>query len=133
MSVSNPYSKYQNNSVTTASPAELTLMLYNGSLKFMKQAKIEIEKKNFQEKNRLIGRTQDIVHELMVKLDMNVEISKNFLRIYDYINRRLIDANINNDMRALEEAEGLMTDIRDTWKEAIQLNRQKQFGQSGQA
>jgi len=132
--VANPYAKtYQNNSVNTASPAELTMMLYNGSIKFMKQAKIAMEVGNIQEKNHLLGRAQAIVRELMVKLDMRVEVSENLMQVYDYINRRLIDANIKNDVTALEEAEAMMTDLRNTWKEAMQLNRKKQFGQSGQA
>ncbi|MEW9502250.1 flagellar export chaperone FliS [Jeotgalibacillus marinus] len=129
----NPYAKYQSNSVTTATPAELTMMLYNGSLKFMKQAKVAMGEKNIEERNRLIGRAQAIVHELMVKLDMNVEVSKNLMQLYDYTNRKLIDANIKNDHSALEEAETMMTELRDTWKEAMQLNRQKQFAQGGQA
>ena len=131
--VANPYAKYQSNSVTTASPAELSMMLYNGSLKFMKQAKVAMEDKNIEEKNRLIGRAQAIVHEFMVQLDMNIAVSKNLMQVYDYMNRRLIDANIKNDVSALEEAEKMMTELRDTWKEAMQLNRQKQFGNSGMA
>jgi len=132
--VANPYAKtYQNNSVNTASPAELTMMLYNGSIKFMKQAKVAMEAENIQEKHRLLGRAQAIVQELMVKLDMKIEVSENLMQVYDYINRRLVDANIKNDVTALEEAEAMMTDLRNTWKEAMQLNRKKQFAQSGQA
>jgi flagellar secretion chaperone FliS len=131
MALTNPYQSYQQNSVNTASPGELTLMLYNGCLKFINLAKHAIEKKDIQEKNMNIQKAQKIVQELMVTLNMELEISKNMMSLYDYMNRRLIDANIKNDKAILEEVEALVTDFRDTWKQVIQLNRQKQHGQGG--
>ncbi|PFA67370.1 flagellar protein FliS [Bacillus sp. AFS015802] len=134
MAINNPYAAYQNNSVNTASPGELTLMLYNGSLKFIHIAKKAIKEKNIELKNTNIQKTQAIVNELMVTLNTDLEVSKNLMSLYDYINRRLTEANIKNDAAILEEVEGLITDFRDTWKEVIQLNRQKQHaGQGGQA
>ncbi|WP_044338355.1 flagellar export chaperone FliS [Rossellomorea aquimaris] len=134
MAINNPYAAYQNNSVNTASPGELTLMLYNGSLKFIHIAKKAMEDKNIELKNTNIQKTQAIVNELMVTLNMDLEVSKNLMSLYDYINRRLTEANIKNDASILEEVEGLITEFRDTWKEVIQLNRQKQHGgQVGQA
>jgi flagellar secretion chaperone FliS len=134
MAINNPYAAYQNNSVNTASPGELTLMLYNGSLKFIHIAKKAIEEKNIELKNTNIQKTQAIVNELMVTLNTDFEVSQNLMSLYDYINRRLTEANIKNDGAILEEVEGLITDFRDTWKEVIQLNRQKQHaGQGGLA
>jgi flagellar secretion chaperone FliS len=134
MAINNPYAAYQNNSVTTASPGELTLMLYNGSLKFIHIAKKAIEEKNIELKNTNIQKAQAIVSELMVTLNTDVEISQNLMSLYDYINRRLTEANVKNDFAILEEVEGLITEFRDTWKQVIQLNRQKQHaGQGGQA
>ncbi|MCC5802144.1 flagellar export chaperone FliS [Rossellomorea vietnamensis] len=134
MAINNPYAAYQNNSVNTASPGELTLMLYNGSLKFIHIAKKAIEEKNIELKNSNIQKTQAIVNELMVTLNTDIEVSQNLMSLYDYINRRLTEANIKNDVSILEEVEGLITDFRDTWKEVIQLNRQKQHaGQGGLA
>lgn len=134
MAINNPYAAYQNNSVNTASPGELTLMLYNGSLKFIHIAKKAIEEKNIELKNTNIQKTQAIVNELMVTLNTDLEVSQNLMSLYDYINRRLTEANIKNDVAILEEVEGLITDFRDTWKEVIQLNRQKQHaGQGGRA
>ncbi|MFJ7639472.1 flagellar export chaperone FliS [Peribacillus sp. NPDC097206] len=132
MAINNPYQSYQQNSVNTASPGELTLMLYNGCLKFILLGKKAIEAGKIEEKNTNILKAQNIVHELMVTLNMDVAVSKDLMSLYDYMNRRLIDANLKNDIAALEEVEGLVTEFRNTWKEAIQLNRQKQFVQSGQ-
>jgi flagellar secretion chaperone FliS len=134
MAINNPYAAYQNNSVNTAAPGELTLMLYNGCLKFLHIAKQAIIDKNIELKNTNIQKSQAIIHELMVTLDTNVEVSKNLLSLYEYINHRLTEANIKNDLSILEEVEGYVTDFRNTWKQVIQMNRQKQYaGQSGQA
>ncbi|WP_404322641.1 flagellar export chaperone FliS [Cytobacillus firmus] len=131
MAVSNPYQSYQQNSVNTASPGELTLMLYNGCLKFIHQAKKAIEEKNIEMKNTNIQKAQSIIQELMVTLNMDIEVSKNIMSLYDFMNRSLMEANIKNDVSILAEVEGLVTEFRDTWKEVIQVNRQKQFSQGG--
>ncbi|CAM3979354.1 flagellar export chaperone FliS [Mesobacillus zeae] len=133
MAIKNPYQSYQQNSVTTASPGELTLMLYNGIIKFIRLAKSAIENKNIEEKNTNIQKAQKIIGELMVTLNQDIEVSKDILSLYDYMNRRLIEANIKNDPAILDEVGGLAADFRDTWKQVIQLNRQKQYGQGGRA
>ena len=133
MAVNNPYQSYQQSSVNTASPGELTLMLYNGCLKFINLAKQAIQAGNIESKNTNILKSQKIVQEMMVTLNMDLEVSQTIMPLYDYMNRRLIDANIKNDLDALEEVEGLVTEFRDTWKQVIQLNRQKQHSQGGMA
>lgn len=124
----NAYNAYKQNSVTTASPGELTLMLYNGCIKFLGKAKIAIDEKNIEEKNTNIQRAQAIIAELMATLNMNIEISKQMLPLYEYMNRRLVEANIQNDAAIIEEVEGLVTEFRDTWKEVLKITRQQQFG-----
>ncbi|MBS4174146.1 flagellar export chaperone FliS [Bacillus sp. FJAT-49736] len=131
MAVNNPYQAYQNNSVTTAAPGELTLMLYNGCIKFINLGKTAIEKKNIQEKNTNIQKAQNIIHELMVTLKMDYEVSKKMMSLYDYINRRLIEANLKNNIAILDEVEELVIEFRDTWKEVIHRNRQQQYGGKG--
>jgi flagellar secretion chaperone FliS len=132
MATQNPYQSYQQNSVTTASPGELTLMLYNGCLKFILQAKKAIADKNIEAKNTNIQKAQNIIRELMVTLNMDQKVSQNMMSLYDYMNRQLIQANLKSDAAILDEVEGLVTEFRDTWKEVIQVNRQKQFSQAGQ-
>ncbi|WP_449537799.1 flagellar export chaperone FliS [Ferdinandcohnia sp. Marseille-Q9671] len=132
MAIGNPYQAYQTNSVTTATPGELTLILYNGCLKFIKLARKGIEEKNIEAKNTNLQKAQNIIREFMVTLDMNVEVSKNMMAMYDYINRRLMEVNLKNDLEILAEVEGLVTEFRDTWKDVVQLNRQRQHGQGGQ-
>ncbi len=132
MAIGNPYQAYQSNSVTTATPGELTLMLYNGCLKFIKLGRKAIEENNIQEKNTNLQKAQNIIREFMVTLNMDVEVSKNMMVMYDYINRQLMEVNLKNDLDILAEVEGLVTEFRDTWKEVVQLNRQRQHSQGGQ-
>ncbi len=133
MAINNPYQAYQQNSVNTATPGELTLMLYNGSLKFMKLSKKAMEDKNIEMKNINLLKAQKIIQELMVTLDTSQDVGKSMMTMYDYMNRRLIDANLKNDTAVVEEVEGLMMEFRDAWKQVIQANRQQAFAQAGQA
>ena len=126
------FNAYKQNSVTTASPGELTLMLYNGCLKFLTRAKKAIEEKNIEEKNTNIQKAQAIISELMSTLNTELEVSKQMIPLYDYMNRRLMEANINNDSTIIVEVEGLVTEFRDTWKEVIKITRQQQYGTAGQ-
>ena len=127
MSLNHPYETYQTQSVTTASPGELTLMLYNGCLKFIKLAKTAMFEQDFEAKNANLAKAQKIIQELMVTLDTNVEVADGMMQMYDYIHRRLIEANIKNDTSILTEAEGYVTEFRDTWKEVLRISRTHRY------
>ncbi|HLS23548.1 MAG TPA: flagellar export chaperone FliS [Pseudogracilibacillus sp.] len=110
---------YQNNSVNTASGPQLTLMLYNGCIRFINQGIKALEKNDYELKNKQLQKAQDIIRELMITLDPEVEISKQMMSLYDYILRLLQEGNIKNNIEQIEEALGLITEFRDTWKEAM--------------
>ncbi|USK69959.1 flagellar export chaperone FliS [Peribacillus asahii] len=133
MAINNPYQSYKQNSINTASPGELTLKLYNGCLKFITLAKKAIQDGSVEAKNTNLIKAQNIINEFMVTLNMDVKVSEQLMTMYDYLYRRLVEANVKSDLAILEEVEGFITELRDTWKEVIQLNRQQQFSQSGQA
>lgn len=122
----NAYEAYQNNAVTTASPGELTLMLYNGCIKFIRKAKDALSRNDMEEKNRNIQKAQNIVTELIVTLNRDVPVAEQMLQMYDYMNRQLISANVKNDSKILDEVEGYAIEFRDTWKEVIRIQRQSQ-------
>ncbi|MBD7985142.1 flagellar export chaperone FliS [Sporosarcina sp. Sa2YVA2] len=128
MAVNNPYATYQNNSVNTSTPGELTLMLYNGCLKFIQQAKRALEQNNIEEKNTFTQKAQAIVTELMVTLDQSQTISKEMMILYEFVNNRLLEGNIKNDVALYDEAASIITEFRDTWKQVIQINRTKMYG-----
>ncbi len=129
----NLQSVYKNNAIQTATPGELTLMLYNGCLKFIQQGKQAIEAGDIEAKNTALQKAQNIIRELMVTLKTDSELGQNMLRIYDFILSQLIYANIKNDLTALAEAEELVVSFRDTWKEAIQIDRKQRHGEGGKA
>lgn len=122
--VANPYAAYQNSAVTTANPRELTLMLYDGALKFMRLAKLAIEQGNSDLKNTNIQKTQAIFQELRMTLNKKIAVSANLDSLYEYLWRRLVDANVKNDTTILDEVLDFTTELRDTWKEAMKLAKQ---------
>lgn len=115
----NPNEIYQRNQVTTARPEELTLMLYNGGIKFLQQARIAIDKKDIAKAHSHITRVQDIVTELMVTLNMDYEISKTLLPLYEYMKRRLVEANMGKDQEIISEVEGMFQELRTAWAQAV--------------
>lgn len=114
---------YKSQQILTASREELTLMLYNGAIRFIAESVAATEKADFARANDRNQRAQDIVSEFMATLDMKYEISKNLWALYDYINYRLVQANLHQDAGQLEEAKSLLTELRDTWAEAMKKNR----------
>lgn len=117
----NPYQKYQENSIATASGPELTLMLYNGAIKFCNLAIDEIEKKDIPKAHESIIRVQDIILELRITLNKKYPIALEMERMYDYIYDLLIKANIEKSIDKLEEAKVLIKNYRDAWQEAMKI------------
>jgi len=124
--ISNPYQRYKENSINTASKEEITLMLYDGCIKFMNLAKIGIQEKNIQKANENLIKAQNIITELDSTLNMDVEISKNFHLLYDFSLSRLIDANIQKKEEFVDDAKMVIVDLRDAWKEAMIIVRKGQ-------
>jgi flagellar secretion chaperone FliS len=120
----NPFAKIQQNSILTASPQELTLMLYNGAIKFTNQAIEAIKKKDMALAHEKIIRVEDIIQEFIASLDHQYAVAEDMKRMYDYIYSRLIEANIQKDSEILEEVNVFLREFRDTWKEAIDLLKQ---------
>ena len=125
---SNPYAKIKSNSIMTASPQELTLMLYDGAIKFGNQAKVAIVEQEIEKSHNLILRVLAIIDEFQLTLDKSYEVASGLELMYDYISRRLMEANMTKDPEILEEAIGFIRDLRNTWKEAMQLTKQGNTG-----
>lgn len=113
---------YQRNAIMTASPAELTLMLYEGAIKFCNIGMMAIEKKDYEKANTNIKKAQAIITELRVTLNRKYPVWEDFERVYDYIYRTLVDANMHKNTEELEEALKRIREMRDTWKEVMRLN-----------
>jgi len=114
---------YKNQQIMTASPENLTLMLYNGAIRFVNESIKALELGDKEKSHSANLRAQDIVREFMCTLDMKIEMSKTWLALYDYIEHCLIQGNINKDIQQLSEAKNMLTEMRDTWVEAMKLVR----------
>ena len=102
MALPNAYAQYQNNKIMTASPAELTLMLYEGAIKFCNIAELAIEQKDIPKAHANIVKVERIIDYLRQTLDMQYAVAQDFENIYSYLSRRLVEANIKKDKEILE-------------------------------
>ncbi len=113
--MTNAASLYKGSAITTASPADLTLMLYNGAIKFCNLAAMGIEAKDIMKANTNLIKAQNIITELRCTLDFKYDVSKDFEVIYKRIYKNLVLANIHKDMDKLNEALEDIRGIRDVW------------------
>ncbi|MBR4574965.1 MAG: flagellar export chaperone FliS [Lachnospiraceae bacterium] len=118
----NPYAQYNQNKILTASPAELTLMLYDGAIKFCNIAIMGIEQDDVQKAHNNIMKVQKIIEEFQITLNFKYEIANDFNNVYNYIMKRLREANMTKDKAILEEVSEHLHTMRDTWKEVMRLN-----------
>ena len=110
---------YGNNKITTASPAELTLMLYEGAVKFCNIALMGMEKSDYETANTNIQKARAIIVELNSTLDHKYPVAKDFERLYDYIFALLVEANMSKDPEMLTRALDEIRDLRDIWKQIM--------------
>lgn len=115
----NPYVAYNNSKIQTATPAELTLLLYEGAIKFTNIAIVAMEKNDVQKTHDNIMKTEKIIEEFQATLDHKYPVAKDFEAVYSYLLKRLFDANIRKDPEILEEVLRHLRTMRDTWKEVM--------------
>ena len=120
------YAAYANNKITTASPAELTLMLYEGAIKFCNIAIAAIEEKDIQKAHNNIMKVENIIQEFQATLNHKYPVAKDFDNVYSYLQERLVQANIKKDAEILQEVLGHLRTMRDTWKEVMRLAHTEQ-------
>lgn len=125
MPLPNAYAQYNNSKILTASPAELTLMLYEGAIKFCNIAVAAIQQKDVEKAHKNIQKTQKIIEHFRLTLDMKYPVAKDFDRVYEYLSRRLVEANMKKDEEILAEVLEHLRSMRDTWKEVMRINREK--------
>lgn len=117
----NGYDAYYMRKIQTASPAELTLMLYDGAIKFCNIAIMGIEENDIEKAHNNIVKVQRIINEFQATLNHKYEVAKDFDAVYSYIYQRLVEANIRKDKEILEEVLKHLRTMRETWKEVMKL------------
>ena len=108
---------YQTNQVVTASPKKLLIMLYDGAIKNLRLAELSLEEKNVENVNKYLIKAQDIITEFMTTLNFEDggDVARNLYQLYEYMNRRLIRANIDKDIEPIKEIKKYLEELRDTW------------------
>ena len=117
------YQQYEKNKILTASPAELTLMLYEGAIKFANIAIMAIEKGEIEKAHNNIRKVERIIEEFQATLNHKYPVAKDFDEVYTYLKRRLLEANIKNDKDIMEEVLRHLRTMRDTWKDVMRLSK----------
>lgn len=122
------YQAYQKNKYETASPHKLILMLFDGAVRFSKQAVSSLEKKDINQANTAILKVQGIMYELLSSIneEQGGEIAQNLKNLYLYIIDRLVQANLKKDREPLTEVIELVTEIKSSWE---QIGKEQSLGQ----
>ena len=116
---------YKRQQVMTATPEALTLMLYNGCLRFMTEGREAIEKKDYEQANTSLQKAQNIISEFRITLKMEYDIAQQLLPLYNYVYDRLVEANLRSDVTKIDEARDIITELRDAWAQAMKKARQE--------
>ena len=119
----NAAEEYRRQQVLNAPPEQLTLMLYNGCLKFIDEGITAIEEKKYEDANTFLQKAQRIISEFRLTLNMDYEISHQLLPLYNYVYDRLVEGNMKSDTSKLVEAKEIITELRDAWAEAMKKAR----------
>ncbi len=119
MSITSAYAQYNNSKIMTASPAELTLMLYEGAIKFCNIAIMGIEQGDTLKAHNNIVKVENIIMEFQATLNHKYPVAEEFDKVYKYIYGRLVEANVKKDKEILEEVLEHLRGMRDTWKEVM--------------
>ncbi|MCM3569599.1 flagellar export chaperone FliS [Neobacillus mesonae] len=123
MTLANPYQTYQKQAVTTSKPEDLTYMLYQGMVKFIRLSKLAVQNKQLEESHKYNLRAQDIISELMATLKEGFPVSESLQSLYDFMKSRLIEANLKKDISILDEVEGFAVELTETWQEAMKQTK----------
>ena len=117
------HNAYRSNAVETASPEQLTLMCYDGAIRFMNRAARAIDAQDLGAASNSVGRAQAIINELNITLDMAAggEIARNLRDIYLFVNRHLGSALTNRQSSDILQAIALITELRDAWAQSMNL------------
>lgn len=115
------YEQYKKTSVETISPGKLLLMLYDGAIRNIKSARSAIREKDYNQAHTQIIKAQDILAELMATLNMDYDIAGHLFSLYDFLYNQLVEANISKNDALLEEVQEFLSELRDTWEEAVKI------------
>ena len=114
----NGLNAYQETAVLTQNKGRIIVMLYDGAIKFLKQAIHDLEANNYEAKGRDIAKAQDIILELNTVLDMDAggEVAQNLRSLYNFMNKHLNQANTRSDPLMIREVIALLEELNQSWR-----------------
>lgn len=114
----NGFQTYQETAVSTQSKGRLVVMLYDGAIRFLRQAIAELERGDYAAKGSSITKAQNILFELNTVLDMQSggEIAKNLRNLYNFMHRHLTEANISRDAQRIREVVDILEELNQGWR-----------------
>ena len=123
--INNAAEAYKRQQVMTATPEALTLMLYNGALRFMKEGLEAMEAKEWERCNNSLQKAQKIILEFQATLKMEYDISKQLMPLYAYVYNGLVEANMKSKPETVTECMDIIRELRDAWAQAMKTARQE--------
>lgn len=115
--------QYLLNSIQTATPAQLLVMLYDGAIRFCKLGIEGIKQANIEQANENLGKAQAIINEFIITLDDSSDISPGLAQLYEYMNHQLVQANVKKDVKPAEETLAYLIELKETWLQAAKSMR----------
>lgn len=125
MMASNPYKIYRDQDIDTSNSREIVGKLFGAASVSLRRAALEINNKHFEKANECILKSENIIGVLDKSLDMEFSISAQMHALYEYMLKRMIEANVKKDIKILDEIAGLISELRETWEEAFSLSLKK--------
>lgn len=122
---------YKQRQIMTATPEALTLMLYNGALRFIKEGMDAIDARDYEHSNTSLIKAQNIISEFRITLKMEYEIAQQLLPLYNYVYDCLVEGNMRNNKEKLQDAKDILTELRDAWSQAMKIARKSAAQQPG--
>lgn len=123
--MTNPYQKYQQQSVMTMTQGEMLKKLYDGVIKELSGAVVYIDQKDYVHTNMSLQKAQRILNHLKVTLNFKYEVSSNLSSLYDYFISQIVQANMKKDPKLLEEIIPMVAELRDAFVQADKNARTK--------
>jgi flagellar protein FliS len=120
--ITNHQNRYLENTVQTASPQQLLVLLCDGAIRFSKMGIAAMQQQNHADANKYLTKAQDIIMEFVITLDQKSPLAEELLKLYDYFVNRLIEANIKKAVEPVEEILPFLIDLKDTWVQAAKLS-----------
>jgi flagellar secretion chaperone FliS len=121
--IPSPTNKYLETTIQTASPTQLLVMLCDGAIRFCRQGIDSIQKNEMEDANRYLCKVQNIISEFIITLDRTSPIAENLLKLYEYFNSRLVEANVKKDVEPAQEVLGYLVELKETWVQAAMATR----------